>query len=141
MNTVSLNGTQVTDFQACTQDRDSTPAPAAVTLTASVELTTNDLVAALFRWEGASQAELDHDDDVRLLIAEAVLNGGLAALADTRVEMALCQTGTDRWDWLQFCRLRVAQLYPDVPEQTRRPIRRRADAAVAAETNRELVTA
>lgn len=120
MNTVSLNGTRVDDFRACTQTRHAVPV--AVTLTATVELSTDDLAAALYRWETATQDELDRDDDVRLFIAEAVLNGGLSDLSDQRAELAACVPGTAQWEWAQYCRRRVGQLYGTRPATAAREL-------------------
>lgn len=85
--------------------------PAVARVSVSVGLTREDLVAALYQWRyTATFEELGRRENVRQLVAEAVVNGGLLDLADRRDEVEAVRPGTAAAAWLDSCRTAAADL-------------------------------
>src|SRR5436309_779820 len=85
--------------------------PAVLTISAPIALSTEDLVAALYRWEGTAFDELDDDAYVRELVVESVVNGGLESIATAAGEMRQARPGTFAHDWLTTCQRAVARVF------------------------------
>lgn len=94
--------------------------PVLVTVSAPIELSFDDLVAALFLWEPVSWEDIADDRTARELIAEAVFNVGCGGLDTARAAVLTTEStglpGEEMWEWLEFCRQRVTELFgPAVP--------------------------
>lgn len=89
--------------------------PVLVTMSAPIELSFDDLVAALFVWEPHSRADITDDRTARELIAEAVFNLGCGSLVTAREEVLAAEStavpGDVMWEWIEFCRQRVTDLF------------------------------
>lgn len=118
---LDMNGTAVRLPQAHRQQRRD---PVLLTLSAPIELSFDDLVAALFVWEAVAWDEITDDTTARELIAEAVFNGGCLRVETARAQVlgidAHGLPGDEAWEWLAFCRQRVTDLFgPAVPAPRR----------------------
>jgi hypothetical protein len=89
--------------------------PVLVTMSAPIELSFDDLVAALFVWEPHSRADIVDDRTARELIAEAVFNRGCNSLVTAREDVLAAEAtalpGDVMWEWIEFCRQRVTDLF------------------------------
>jgi len=118
---LDMNGTAVRFPQAHRQQRTD---PVLVTVSAPIELSFDDLVAALFLWEPPTWDEITDDRAARELIAEAVFNLGCNGLEEARSALLNAEStalpGDDVWEWVAFCRQRVTDLFgPTVPTPRR----------------------
>jgi hypothetical protein len=124
MATATVNGHTLSFREANYPDAE---APPVVTVTVTVALPFEDLVAALYLWLS------DPDDDfadpawVRLMVAEAVANVGLLELEKTKFEMAEARPGTAGAGWLAHCQQRARDLLAQPPAV---PVRRDLVGAV-----------
>lgn len=86
---------------------------ALATVSATVELTAEDVTAVLYEWvaRGGELAELDDDEQVRLFIAETVVNTGCV-----RVDEARATTRDDAL--LRECRRRATEVLGAAPVMT-----------------------
>ncbi|MGZ3140564.1 helix-turn-helix domain-containing protein [Lentzea chajnantorensis] len=119
----------------------STPVVASVNVT--IPLDRDDLAALLFFYcEGDPEFlhQADDADHVRRVIADTAVNIGMCQVDTTLYEIAGLAADDARQELVKFCRRLIAELFPDVPQQTRRPDSRASVTAPTA-TSRELVTA
>jgi hypothetical protein len=130
--TTALFGNKPVDFR--TSNRDCLrpgEQPVMLTVTAPVELSYEDMVAALFLSDGIGADELT-DDYVPLLVADAVFNEGLTAISNARIDMADVKPGTDQHDWLTACRAAITRVFGGpiaAPARRRRTYARRPGLA------------
>jgi hypothetical protein len=75
--------------------------PRTIAFTAPVQLSENDLWAALWHAAGAGEdrADLEDLDYVREIVADAIVNSGLEALDTARGEIAALRPGTADHRW------------------------------------------
>lgn len=89
--------------------------PVLTTVSAPIELSFDDLVAALFRWDPWSREEVADDRAARELVAESVFNFGCEGLEEARAAVLTAEStmlpGDAAWEWLAFCRQRVTELF------------------------------
>ncbi|MEV8438996.1 hypothetical protein AB0425_16605 [Actinosynnema sp. NPDC051121] len=113
----SINGVPVDEFLPATRNSrpDYQPPATVVTVAASVPMSRDELVAALYYWEGTDSEELADGDHVRLLVAEAVVNVGLSKLADLVADIATSELDDDARAWLATCRRAVDAHFPAGP--------------------------
>lgn len=104
--------------------------PVAVTVTAPVHLSLEDIAAVLFDI-GDPAEDLADDDYVRLIVAEAVINKGGAQLELLRLALTEVPNGGEAADYLAHCRDRAAAVFGH-GRTTPPPRREPAPATLAA---------
>lgn len=116
--TTALFGTTPAEFTASNREWLERETPVMVTVTAPIELSFDDLVAALYQIPA-----LDSSDDkaVRLLIADAVFNEGTMSIARWRDEVAEIRRGTPEFRWLTECRSIITRVFgtPAAPARSK----------------------
>lgn len=86
-------------------------APEVITVTMTVGLPFNDLVAALYLWADLTDCDAMADPAYcRKLVAEAVVNSGLGELETVKAEMADAKLGTPAGALLAHCQRRALEL-------------------------------
>jgi hypothetical protein len=109
--TTALIGDKAVDFitsnRECLRPGEQ---PVMLTITAPLELSYEDMVAALFLNDGMAPDELT-DAYVPVLVADAVYNEGLVALARARDDMDDAKPGTDKHEWLLDCHKAVTRVF------------------------------
>src|SRR4051812_10808227 len=77
--------------------------PTLVTISAPIELSFDDLVAALYVWDPSSRSDIADDRTARELVAETVFNGGSEALDTARAAVVAAESialpGDEVWEW------------------------------------------
>lgn len=115
--------------------RQDDPAPTVTTLTATIELTYEDLVAALYAWNAEDPAEFTDDHYVRYLVTSAALDLGACTLADTKHTITRIQPGTPEHTWLRVCHTTITRVFGTPLGQPSQP----ATAAPRSTAGRALV--
>ena len=101
-----------------------------VTVGVAVSLSLEDVTAALVAYN-ASPAELADPEQVRALVADAVLNMGCLQLDEDRCATAGAAPGSEQATYVALCRDQAAEVFTGRPVLARsRP--RELDAAVTA---------
>ena len=125
LTTAQVNGAPVLIRQALPVTE-----PGVVTVGVAVRLSLDDVAAALVAYN-ASPAELADPDQVRALVADAVLNMGCLQLDEDRCAAADAAPGSELAAHVALCRDRAAEVFTGRPVLARsRP--RELDAAVTA---------
>lgn len=114
---------QAARFTAAHRPQGVPVAEVTATITATLPLSREDLVAALFYWsqDGDLMDELADDDAVRALVAESVLNAGLSGLGEMAAEVANAETDPTGREWVLLCRAAIARVFPAAVPAPRRP--------------------
>jgi len=118
LTTAQVNGAPVLIRRAL---RHQVTEPGVVTVGVAVRLSLEDVAAVLFGYN-ASPAELADPDQVRALVADAVLNGGCLQLDIERADTAALQdTAPDCEEsaYLALCRDRAATVFASSPASRR----------------------
>ncbi len=117
--TTALFGDKPTEFIPGNRQVDAADMPVLVTMSAPIALSYEDLVAVLYQ---CPDADCTNDDEVRYLIADAVVNDGLLTVDSWRCEVTDIRRGTAQYRWLTECRAIVTRVFGTpaaVPAQTR----------------------
>ncbi|MBP2340423.1 hypothetical protein JOF41_006601 [Saccharothrix coeruleofusca] len=116
----SIDGVAVPEFTPSTRDGLAEQPATLATLSLSLPLSREELVAALFYWNSSDSAELVDDEYVRQLVVESVVNVGMGELTALCFEIDTAPLDDVTAEWLAYCRRRVAEVFPaavSVPEQ------------------------
>jgi hypothetical protein len=93
--------------------------PVVLTVSASISLSLEDVVALLFDWGGLSYEDLADDHLVRALVADTVVNQGCSHLEELRCRLGERTSLTqDAATWLAYCRQRATALFSRLSRPT-----------------------
>ncbi|QQQ76654.1 hypothetical protein IOD16_37730 [Saccharothrix sp. 6-C] len=132
----SVNGVPVAGFLTSTRsNHPDHPAPAtAATITVSVPMGRDELVAALFYWDYVDAEDLADADHVRLLVTESAVNVGMGRIAELVGEIATGDLGEDGRAWLADCRATIDTHFGPAAPVGAIPVQRPALRLVATDT-------
>jgi hypothetical protein len=109
--TTALIGTTPVDFITNNREWMESDYPVKLTVTAPIEPSHEDMVAALYLcFPDMSTNELT-DDHVPVVVADGVFNEGLMAITNARHDMAEVKPGTPEHAWLTACRRAVDRVF------------------------------
>jgi len=100
--------------------RDGNPTPVVTQMSMTVPLSLEDIEAVLwFVSPGLDDADWADEEYLHGLVAGTVLAENFTAIEAARLQMAAVTPGSDEYEFAQWLRRRVRQLYPPEPVRPR----------------------